>query len=207
MYDLINHHIQIILQSIPRAYVTDYDWLVQNVHQVNTPQYQTQYRIYWGMNTARLSGPYCDAYFQELHSALANPTALGSLAAKLYETATHAGGRQTLQFSFATKLLHTADRQTPIYDSFVAAFYFFQPPDSDRPLQDRINGLVAFHDFLSAEYARVLANGLLASSLLAFRSQFEPQHFTDVKIIDLLIWAYVDLLNKGGLMEGRIVFR
>jgi hypothetical protein len=207
MYDLINQHIQIILQSIPRDFVADYEWLIQNLQQVSTANYRRRYQTYWAMNVARLSADYRDAYFRELESAVANPIALRALLSELYETPTHNKGRQTLQFSFATKLLHTADRQTPIYDSFVAKFYFFQPLGADRPLQDRIDDLVSFHTFLSAEYARILATGLLTSSILAFRSQFKLQHFTDQKIIDTLIWAYVALVNEGGLIDGRIVFR
>ena len=78
-------------------------------------------------------------------------------------------------------------------------------PHAGESLQDSIEYFFSFPNFLSAEYARILAGGLLASSILACRSQVKPQHFTDVKIIDLLIWAYVDLLNKGGLIDGRSV--
>jgi len=207
MYALINQHIQIILRSIAPDHATEYDWLIQNVSQAGTAEYQANYRQYWAMNAARLSPAYCATYFQELQAALTNPPALRSLVGKLYKTPTQGSGKQSLQFSFATKLLHTANCQSPIYDSFVAAFYFFQAPDSGRPLEGRITELVAFHDFLCKEYERVLANGLLAESIQAFRSQFNPQHFTEEKIIDSLIWAYVGLLNNGGLTEGRIVFR
>jgi hypothetical protein len=206
MYDLINRHIQIILQSIPQAYVTEYDWLIQNLQQISGAQYQVNYRKYWGMNAARLSPAYCDTYFQELQAALTNSPTLRDLVTKLHQVPTHGNARQSLQFSFATKLLHTVDRQTPIYDSFVAAFYFFQPPESTLPVQQRVSDLVGFHDFLSSEYARILANGLLARSILAFRSQYRQQHFTDVKVIDLLIWAYVDLLNRKGLINRQIAY-
>ncbi len=206
MYCLINRHIDVILKAIPESYVTDYDWLIQNVRQVGTADYQAKYRRYWGMDAAHLSAGFREAYFNELRSALDNPTDLGTLVARLHETPTYGNGRRSLQFSFATKLLHTTDRRTPIYDSFVAAFYFFEPLGPARPLEDRIRKLVSFHDFLSAEFARVLAGGLLAKSILAFRSRFMPQCFTDERIIDALIWAYVDLLKRGALGRGEIDF-
>lgn len=206
MYDLINNHVQIILATIPQNHVTDYDWLIQNLQQAGTPQYQANYRNYWGMNAARLNAAYYGAYFQALQAALANPPPLGNLAQALYQIPAHANGRQSLQFSFATKLLHMANPQSPIYSKEVAAFYFFQGPDYNHPLQQRINDLVAFHNFLSTEYARVLTNGLLTTSFQAFHAQFNPQHFTDVKIIDSLIWAFVALLNNGALMNGQIIY-
>ena len=166
------------------------------------------------MDGAGLDAAYRGAYFQELQSALANRPDLASLVAKLFETPTDKLGTKKLEFSFATKLLHTADRQRPIYDTHVTAFYFFQPL-TKRPakrsdeewLQDRTSDLIVFYNFLSDEYTRVLANGLLAKSIRAFRSKFNPKHFTDVRIIDLLIWTYVEVLNKRGLIDGRIVFR
>jgi hypothetical protein len=205
MYDLINNHVQIILATIPQNHVTDYDWLIQNLPQAGTPQYQADYQNYWGMNAARLNAAYRGIYFQALQAALANPPILGNLVQELYQTPTHANGRQSLQFSFATKLLHMVNPNSPIYSKEVAAFYFFQEPD--HALQQRIDELVDFHNFLSSnEYTRVLTNGLLTFSIQAFRAQFNPQHFTDVKIIDSLIWAFVLLLNNGALMNGQIIY-
>jgi hypothetical protein len=67
--------------------------------------------------------------------------------------------------------------------------------------------LVAFHGFLTQEYARVLNGGLLASAIQEFRLRLNPQHFTDEKIVDSLIWAFVALLRKGALPKGQIVYR
>lgn len=80
---------------------------------------------------------------------------------------------------------------TPIYDSLIAAFYSFQEPKNKQPLVTRIAVYTAFLDFLSQEYRRVLANNLLDASIQAFRNHFTPQQFTDEKVIDSLLWAYV----------------
>ena len=99
----------------------------------------------------------------------------------------------------------------PIYDSQVAAFYFFQEPDikdakDPGDLKRRIGVFTSFHDFLRQEYARVLQNNLLASAIKEFRVRLSPQHFTDEKIVDSLIWAFVGLLWKGGLQKGQIAY-
>jgi hypothetical protein len=98
------------------------------------------------------------------------------------------------------------NRHLPIYDSQVARFYFFQEPSRELALQERINGFVALHDFLIEEYARVLKYGLLTSSIQEFRLRLKPQHFTDEKIVDSLIWAFVALLRKGALPKGQIAY-
>ncbi len=206
MYHLINNHIPQILDSINGGHIADYDWLVQNIQQVANPLYQNRYRTFWRLNAARLSQDYCRVYFQHLQEGLNNPPQIGILTNELYQIPTHNNGRQALQFSFCSKLCHMLNRQSPIYDSMIRDFYFFTEPDRNLPLQQRINECLQFHQFLINEYNRILDQGLLAQSIQAFRNRFNPQHFTDIKVIDSLIWAFVSLLRNGGGIDGIIAF-
>jgi hypothetical protein len=52
----------------------------------------------------------------------------------------------------------------------------------------------------------VLQNNLLAPAVQEFRLRLNPQHFTDEKIVDSLIWAFVGLLRKGALQKGQIAY-
>lgn len=72
MYHLINNYIQQILHSIDPIHVTEYDWLVQNIHQVAEADYQRRYKNYWRLNGAGLSQNYCQVYFQYLQAGLDN---------------------------------------------------------------------------------------------------------------------------------------
>lgn len=206
MYDLINGNIGIILNFIatdPKT-VTEYDDLVTNLHKVATQPYQDRYGVYWVMQYPDQA--WRKVYFQELQTALlnpANPPNLAVLATKLYATPTNARG-QSNQFSFITKLVHMVDRHSPIYDSRVAAFYFFQRPD---PGPTQIQDYVNFHTFLVQEYRRVLQNGLLCHSIQSFRQRFAPKQFTDERVIDVLIWGYVGLLENGALTSSQITYR
>jgi hypothetical protein len=211
MYDLINYYAGTVVGTIPSDHITEYEWLVQNPSKATQPDYQNRYRRFWAMNAARLSPTFYAAYFGALNATTTQSTTLGSLAQTLHAASTNSKGRQSLQFSFATKLLHITNPYLPIYDSQVAAFYFFQEPDIKDPknpqdLQRRINAFVTFHDFLKQEYARVLQNNLLATAIQEFRVRFNPQHFTDEKVVDSLIWAFVGLLWKGALRKARIVY-
>jgi hypothetical protein len=125
----------------------------------------------------------------------------------LYDSSARRDGRQSLQFSFATKLLHMTNPVLPIFDSQIAGFYFFQETGTGLNLQQRIDGFVAFHAFLVQEYARVLRFGLLAKAIEEYRRQLKPQHVTDEKIVDSLIWAFVGLLRKGALPKGQVTYR
>lgn len=208
MYSLINSHIQQILQSIKNNHVSDYDWLIQNVHNVVSPIYQRKYRAYWRLNAALLSPDYCQVYFEYLTAGLISndPPQIDSLATELYEIPTHQNGRQSLQFAFCSKLCHMLNNRMPIYDGLIRNFYFFNEPDRSLPLQQRINQYVRFHQFLISEYNRILNQGLLTPSIQAFRQHFNPQHFTDIKVIDSLIWAFIGILRNNGLTYGQIIY-
>ncbi len=95
----------------------------------------------------------------------------------------------------------------PVFDSQIAGFYFFQEATTGLNLQERINGFVAFHDFLVQEYPRVLKSGLLAKAILEYRRKLNPQHVSDEKIVDSLIWAFVGLLRKGAIRKGQVAYR
>lgn len=206
MYNLINNHIQQILQSIPDDHVTEYDWLINNLQQVQTNNYQSRYKIYWGLNAARPSNSFCKAYFDHLHAGLSGSTILiGTLANDLYQIQIHKN-RYTLQFSFCSKLCHMMNTQMPIYDAMVRDFYFFKEPSYWLKIQQRIDRYVQFHQFLVSEYGRILNNNLLSMSIQAFRQQFNPQQFTDEKIIDSLIWAFVSLQKNSAAGNRPVIY-
>jgi hypothetical protein len=207
MYSLINQYAGTILGTIARNHVTEYDWLLQNIAQVNEQDYQRRYRAYWAMNAAQLSPDFYTAYFAALDEARDRALTLDVLSRRLYDASARRDGSRSLQFSFATKLLHMANPHLPIYDSKVAGFFFFRAAPGDLPLDQRISRLVTFHGFLTQEYARVLNDRLLAVAIEPFRQQLQPQHFTDEKCIDSLLWAFVTLLEGGGLPNRQIVYR
>jgi hypothetical protein len=63
--------------------------------------------------------------------------------------------------------------------------------------EERLAKLTRFYEFLKAEYARVLKDGLLDKSIQEVRHSFPNSKLTDEKIIDSLIWAFINLLHKG----------
>jgi len=206
MYNLINNNIPMTLQKIEGPWVNEYDWLISHLQDCDQPAYQRRFKVFWRLNAARLCEPFCEAYFQELQSARENIPDLSHLAMALHATPTHQNGRRSLQFSFASKLLHMVSPSMPIYDSLVAAFYFYEEPSRKLPMNRRVDSLVGFHSFLCTEYQRILKNNLLAPSIAAFRKKFHPQNFSDEKIIDSLIWGYVSLSKDGAVAGGQIQY-
>ncbi len=206
MYHLIEANAATVIGSMQPQHVTEYDWLMQNIRDCNTREYQARYKVFWRLGAARLSPHFCKAYFANLQAAQEDTPDVGALAKRLQATPTHKNGRKSLQFSFVTKLVHMVEPTAPIYDSLVASFYYYKEPPVRLSLARRVEDLVEFHGFLEREYQRILKKKLLARSIAEFRGKFSPRHFTDEKIIDSLLWAFVSLLKRGGLTSGQFAY-
>jgi len=187
-------------------HVYKYDFLIENIHKIETSSYQTSYKTFWRLHGAGLSKAYCSIYFQLLRKHLEKPIAIEALVKSLYDKPVNSSGKKSLQFSFVTKMLHMADQKLPIYDSLISSFYFFEP-NRRLSFQERIRELIIFYEFLNYEYKRIIENGLLQESIKAFRKSYNPKYFTDEKIIDSLIWAFISYGYNGAVIDKNIVFR
>jgi len=207
MYYLINAYSEAVVGAIKQYHVTEYNWLIENLEHCQNPNYQRRYRRYWRMNAARLSPEFYNAYFTALNDAQAQQPAVGHLVGELYQVPAHNNGRQSLQFSFATKLVHMVDPTTPIYDSLIAAFYFFPGVNAiNANVEQRIGALCEFHNFLHEEYSRIIDDHLLDPAIEAFRHGFNADAFTDQKVIDSLLWGFVSILRNGGIQQNVVVY-
>lgn len=202
MYSIINANAPHIVGSIGMSSINRYNWLFANLPLINvashTP-YQQAYKGFWKM---RFPGTtYCTGYFTHLQANKGNrllePQSI-CLALKPVSS--------SLQFSFATKMAHMANPNLPIYDLMVSQFYFLPKPPEKASYPDKLAHYMTSYNFLVQEYDRVIANRLLDPAIAAFRHQFPSAvHHSTVKVIDWLIWRFVDMATSGSFLSG--VFR
>jgi len=81
-------------------------------------EFKSSFQNFYKLNGAGLTPRFVEHYF-ELLSKSDEKTSLYDILQKLYRIPNYKG-KKTVQFSFATKLLHTVDNDKPIYDSKVA---------------------------------------------------------------------------------------
>ncbi|RZB31328.1 MAG: hypothetical protein SRB2_04853 [Desulfobacteraceae bacterium Eth-SRB2] len=207
MYFLINVNISDILKSIELDHVKKYDWLIKNIHQIKSSNYQTSYKTFWRLHGAGLSNEYCSTYFQFLNRHLQKPIEMKELIKSLYNGPVNSSGRKSLRFHLQQKCcaLGREIRQHPLLDSLISSFYFFKP-NRRLSFDKRVEELIKFYKFLKYEYNRILKNSLLQKSIETFRVRFKPLHFTDEKIIDSLIWAFTSYSFKGAVIDKNVVF-
>jgi len=208
LYSTINNNIGLILGTISQQHVDEYDWLITEVkaNNFNSRKFKSTYRKFWMMNTAGLCANFQNSYFNLLSAQITNPVSLSNVVLHLYNKKKKKNGSQKIQFSFATKLFHMANNNSPIYDSLLSYFYHYKHLSSKQNISQRVSDYLSFHGFLVDEYSRILAQGLLLNSINSFRMKFNPQHFTDEKIIDSILWASSSLLKDGFVTQNKIKY-
>ncbi len=217
MYNIINSNIDLILAH-PKFVqdIADYLRLLEGFREADVSRdtlFQSEYQKYWKMNAARLDGAFYAAYFDLLEKSKENNDLN---VERIVETLYRAHRQKGLQFSFASKLVHMIKPHKPIYDSFVASFYFYIPlaktpqkrNESDdryfeRDINTRLTYFREFYDYLIKEYARIIECNLLQPSINVFRNHF-PQCTADnctcERVIDYLIWYFVDAVRSRRIL-------
>jgi hypothetical protein len=212
MYHQINGYIQTLLKSIDRKKDIDPYLLLLRMFDegsvVNNERFKSTYRKYWQLNAARVSDSYCKHYFQvmENHRYSGNKS-IKDVVSVLYNVPSNLKGIKTIQFSFATKLLHTIDNTLPMYDSLVADFYFCPQIKPYWKYAKKLSTYLQIYDFLLREQKRILDNHFLSESIGKVRGHFKlPREYTDQKIIDTLLWKFAADLRAGAIIRGDLEY-
>ena len=117
--ELFSHHKE-ILKNINQESVDVYLWLKNEYKKGNIKDntvFQFVFRSYYRLDNAGLGEKLKRKYFELLNR---KENKLETILHGLYIISTD-NGNNTVQFSFATKLLHTIDNSKPIFDKEVSA--------------------------------------------------------------------------------------
>ena len=202
MYNLINtKRNQIVTHARPHTVdaIAQYERLFRDLNATNVKSdagFQTRYKRFWVMRfpAKRYFVQYFDLLELQKSSRLLSPDVV---CRTLQPASKGRKGGDIIQFSFASKMAHMANPNMPIYDQMIRQFYFLPASDSKQSFNDRLTVYMASYAFLQWEYHRVLTNNLLSPAVTTFRQTFPGCTFTNVKVIDWLIWQFVGMANSG----------
>ena len=215
MYSLINQHVEPLLDGLSKGtpstppHFEEYCWLFERLQQgdvTTDTDFQRRYKAFWSMNVARLDKSYLAEHFRflEQHKLERPAPSVEAVARHLYAFPTGTDGRKTLQFSFASKLVHMISPAMPVYDRMVEHFYFL--PNGSETGLDRLGKLMKSYDFLVGEHRRIIGANLLQEGIDACRRRFPNANLTNEKIIDSLIWSFVSKLQSGWVRDGQVAY-
>jgi len=210
MYTCINQNIETVLLEIPKGHDTDYQWLADTLRNTDVSsniEFQKKYRSYWVMRYIAPDSQFNQKYFIILEELKNRKDLYFRAVAEQLSSLPHdsEGKRLSFQFSFISKLLHSIDNTSPIYDSMIKDFFYL--PDIDgNDVREKIEQSEVVLEFLKNEMARIKSEGLLKEAIDQFKKRFQLVTFSDNKIIDSLIWAFVKSARNGNVLNGQFKY-
>jgi hypothetical protein len=198
----------VILDNIREETIDVYLYIVDEFRRVNiltNNVFQFVYRSFYGLDRAGLTDEFKSEYFRLLESARDSVQVdIRDIVSRLYEYPNRRG-KKALQFSFATKLLHTVNDQYPVYDSAVALMFDFNAPYSYKPFEKRLEEYTFFYNHLQNIYVEILASQVLEDLINGFRQRFPRQQakISDVKTLDFIFWSAGKLKSNNWRLSGE----
>lgn len=153
--------------------------------------FQFLYRSFYRLDNAGLTPQFKSRYFTLLDECRASPSiSLEHLTRELHNFA-NLKGQRSLQFSFVTKLVNTANGEYPIYDAEVARVFGFRTPYNYKPFESRLREYMTFYASLRKLYGGILRENQLDRARALFHKIYNtnPQMVPEVKVLDFIFWS------------------
>ena len=152
---------------------------------LNNFVFQYVFKSYWRIDNAGWSDKMKKQFFILLSEKQAD---LKIILSELYKIPT-LRGKNSIQFSFATKLLHTINNDSPIFDSMVGKIIKMDVKGNNK--DEKINSCIEIQNYLKESYKKLITDAKIQQAISDFRTKFgvEIKEMSDTKILDSIIWS------------------
>lgn len=155
---------------------------------VLTSEFKGAYIKFYVMNSAGLRPEHYNEYFNMLSSGEEDLT---EILKRMHKIPT-LKNLKTIQFSFATKLIHTVDNHQPIFDKHIGEILNLkQPVDYKLGTEQRIKNRILLYNKLKQSFMTLLKKDGTQDLINTFRQEFnwKSSEIGNVKILDFILWA------------------
>ena len=161
--------------------------------------FQFVFRSYYRLDNAGLTDEFKKRYFELLAD---KQTDLKTILWDLYEFPTRRN-LKAVQFSFATKLLHTLDNNKPIFDAEVARV--IHESVTGGSAEEKINLCRNIYDDLIRIYSNLIKDKEIKKIISEFRKKFSvsAERMTDIKVLDFIVWSLGKLKKKKPVKRSK----
>ncbi len=201
----INNHSEAIVNNLEPESIAVYKYLKSEFHRTNVAEnlvFQFLYRSFYRIDNAGLSPHFKTEYFKILEEEKNRDAHdIATILRRLYDFKNRKD-QNSIQFSFATKLLNTVDNDFPIYDSEVARVFGYA-----RPYQTNIEAKLAVYlnqlQHITDAYKTIVKEALIEPALICFDLKFKQHGLPEMKRMDFLFWSAGKLMKRAPLGELR----
>ncbi len=153
--------------------------------------FQFVFRSFYRLDNAGLSDELKTHYFKLLSN---KNIKLEKILLELYDFKT-LRGYNAVQFSFATKLLHTIDNRLPIFDAEASRVLKIRVSGSGK---EKIKSCLTAYKKMKQTYLVLLEDKKILILINKFRNKFKlkDKDITNEKILDFIIWSLGKVISK-----------
>ncbi len=155
--------------------------------------FQFMFKSFYGMNNAGLGDKLKARYFKLLER---EEDDLGTILSELHKIETSRKVK-SVQFSFATKLLHTINDKLPIFDTEVSKAIHCGITGNDK--DKKIASAMRIYKVMQEElYPHLLDNKQIKRIITEFKNKFKNTgEMSEAKILDFILWQLGKMLKEG----------
>jgi hypothetical protein len=152
---------------------------------LNNLIFQFVFRSFYRLDNAGLSDNLKKRFFKLLAE---KQTKLDIILSELYEIPT-LKKYNSIQFSFATKLLHTIDNDKPIFDRYV--IFLIKKKVTGHNKNEKIQSCIEIYNSLVTLNDELKKNDKIRNVILKFRTKFKVsnEEMSDTKVLDSIMWS------------------
>lgn len=156
--------------------------------------FQFIFRSYYRLDNAGLSSGQKARFFKMLSL---KQRSLSKILEELYKIQT-LKYKNTIQFSFATKLLNMLDANSPIFDSQVANVIGQRVTGKTK--EEKIKSCEKIFEYLTILYKDLLSDKRIKLIIRKCKNKYDKKNkCSDVKILDFILWS----LGKINLLKNN----
>ena len=207
MYSIINEKAEKILEEFSiksggiKKYVEHYVFTRDlKLKKLTREKYEKNFIHFYALNAAHLDKSFLKNFFEKLFDEKYQKMGAKEVLEEILNE-WEKDGFNSVQFSFATKLVHSINGKTPIYDSKIASFYILPNFHNLSNKDSKIALCKNIYDFLEDEYAKIKREKKLDNAITLFKDKLIKENFnqidsiSDEKIIDYYIWQFTKMLQ------------
>jgi len=179
-----------IFNNFDRRSLDSYEFIMKRFEEKdgkvkNDEEFRRKFKLFYRLSPAHLGIQFEDKYFELLESGEED---LGRILRELYEKETLRKAK-TVQFSFATKLIHTLNPNRPIFDSKVKERLNIEVRGNNK--EEKITSSIKAYQDLQEKITSLLEKSEIKKIISEFRNKFKTKGLTsDVKILDFILWSW-----------------
>jgi len=196
--DWIENHSTEIIENIDQESIDVYNFLKTEFKKSNVNEnhlFQFVFRSFYRIDNAGLTPEFKKEYFKILEQNRNKKQFDFEKVLRRLFSFPNRKGQNTLQFSFATKMLNTIDDKMPIYDRKVAKMFSLSRPYQTE-FKIKLDKYLDQLDKIQNGYEQIVNNNLLPKTIGLFDRAFKDNKLSEMKKMDFIFWSSGKLRTK-----------